>query len=215
MNRPLNLAILISGGGTTLLNLHERIQQGKLQARMVCVVSSSARAAGVSRAQALGYAVQVVKPKRSEDPQSYSQRIHQVLASHDVDLIVLGGFLRLFYPPRSHVKACINIHPALIPAFCGKGYYGMRVHQAVWDKGCRVSGCTVHFVNEEYDAGAIIIQRAVNLSSTDDPEAIRAKVFAAECEALPEAINLFAEGRILWKEGRILIADPDDSSSSG
>lgn len=207
MNRPIQLGVLISGGGTTLVNIHDKITGGQLEARIRCVVSSSKRAAGVDKARQLGYPVHVIGRKKYPDDDTYSAAINTVLAQYTIDLVVLAGFLKKYLPAEQFSTACINIHPALIPAFCGYGYYGMRVHEAVWQKGCRVSGCTVHLVTPEYDAGPIIIQKAVALKSKDSPEAIRAKVFALECQAMPEAIALFQQGRIRFEGTRAVIED--------
>lgn len=205
--RPLKIAVLISGGGTTLDNLHAKIQAGDLAAEVVQVISSKTKAAGVAKARDYGYAVSVVSRRKYASDRDFSEAIGDLVRQAGAELIVLGGFLKMFLPPADYAERTINIHPSLIPAFCGAGFYGMRVHEAVWRKGCRVSGCTVHLVNEVYDEGPIIVQRAVELDHSDDAEAIRRKVFALECEALPEAIRYFAEGRITFRDGRAWV-DP-------
>jgi len=199
----IRLGILISGGGTTFLNLHRRIKADRLQAEIGCVISSSRKAKGLGLAAERGYPAYVVPRRRFADDRAFSDAINAYLRAHDVELVVLGGFLKKYLPDARYRHACINIHPALIPAFCGPGYYGMRVHEAVWRRGCRYSGCTVHFVNDEYDAGPIILQKVVELDPLDDPEAIRAKVFQAECDALPEAITQVASGRLRIADGRV------------
>ncbi len=203
----LKLGVLISGGGTTMLNLHEHIARGALAAEIVCVISSRSKAAGLERARELGYPAQFIGRRRFDSDEAFSHAIDAVLARHGVELVVLAGFLRKYLPGEAYAQATLNIHPALIPSFCGQGYYGMKVHEAVWRHGCRVSGCTVHLVDEEYDAGPIIIQKAVALDSRDSPEDIRRKVFALECEAYPEAIRLFIEKRIRFENGRAIIEE--------
>lgn len=175
------LAVLLSGSGRTLDNFHDRIQDGSLQAKIEVVISNVADALGLKKAQAYGYpAFHAVGGKAT----------NEIVSRHEVDLIVLAGYLKLYVPPESHRRKVLNIHPSLIPSFCGAGYYGHRVHEAVKARGCKVSGCTVHFANEVYDEGPIVVQKCVALSDEDTPDDIAAKVFAVECEAYPEAINL-------------------------
>ena len=201
----LRLGILISGGGSTMLNLHERIKNGTLDAEIACVISSRSRVKGVERARNLGYPTFFVGRKKYDSDQAYSDAISVHLNEHQVDLVILAGFLRKYLPAARYKDRCLNIHPALIPSFCGKGFYGMKVHEAVWQNGNRITGCTVHLVDEEYDSGPIIVQKAVPVTSADTPEEIAARVFAAECEAYPEAIRYFIEDRIRLKNGRAWI----------
>lgn len=203
MKNPLRLGILISGGGTTFLNLHEKIHEGVLNAEIVCVVSSSRKAKGLERAADLGYAHRSLNRRKFDDDQAFSDAINAYLLEHDVDLVVLAGFLKRYLPGSRFSNRCINIHPSLIPAFCGHGFYGMKVHEAVWKRGCRVSGCTVHFVNDNYDEGPIILQKSVALDDDDEPEDIRRKVFEMECRAMPEAVGLIADEKITIEAGRV------------
>lgn len=204
----MKLGVLISGGGRTLLNLDKQINQGKLEATIAVVISSSRKAAGVERAEALGYPVHVALRKKTLSDEAYSEKILSILDEHNVDLVILAGFLKKFLPGERFHNRCVNIHPSLIPAFCGPGYYGSRVHEAVWKRGCRISGCTVHFVNDHYDDGPIILQRPVQLDALDKPDDIAHKVFEEECKALPEAINIIAKGGITIEQGRV-IPKPD------
>jgi phosphoribosylglycinamide formyltransferase 1 len=176
-----NMAVLLSGSGRTLDNFHERIVAGDLQAEIRVVVSNVAGVLGLEKAERYGYPAFFAKD---------NDAINRILANYDIDLIVLAGYLKLYTPPDSLRRAVLNIHPALIPSFCGAGYYGHHVHEAVKARGCTVSGCTVHFANEEYDAGPIVLQRCVALEDSDSPDEIAARVFAVECEVYPEAINL-------------------------
>lgn len=175
------MAVLLSGSGRTLDNFHERIQEGTLNAAVQVVISNVSSALGLEKAKRYGYpALHAVG----------SEATNKIIADYDVDLVVLAGYLKLYTPPEYLKRSVLNIHPSLIPAFCGSGWYGHFVHEAVKARGCMVSGCTVHFANEVYDEGPIIVQQCVALDYADTPDEIAAKVFAAECEAYPEAINL-------------------------
>jgi len=175
------LAVLLSGSGRTLDNFHAKINAGLLEAEIKVVVSNSAAALGLEKARGYGYpAFDAVG----------SEATNRILADYDIDLICLAGYLKLYTPPAHLRRAVLNIHPSLIPMFCGPGFYGMVVHRAVHARGLKVSGCTVHFANEVYDEGPIVVQQCVALADGDTPEQIAAKVFGAECEAYPEAINL-------------------------
>jgi phosphoribosylglycinamide formyltransferase-1 len=177
----LKMAVLLSGSGRTLDNFHDRIAMGTLQAKVQVVVSNAADALGLTKAENYGYpAFHAVG----------SEAINTLLTDYDIDIICLAGYLKLYEPPQSLEKAVINIHPSLIPSFCGEGFHGSIVHKAVKERGCTVSGCTVHFADENYDEGPIILQKCVPLSYDDTIDEIAANVFAAECEAFPEAINL-------------------------
>lgn len=176
-----NLAVLLSGSGRTLDNFHSWIVSGRLAATIQVVISNRAQAPGLEKARRYGYPAHHAVGDTA---------INTILSAYPVDLICLAGYLRLYTPPSALCRAVLNIHPALIPAFCGPGFYGHHVHEAVKARGCTVSGCTVHFANEEYDAGPIVLQHCVSLDEADSPEDIAARVFAVECRAYPEAINL-------------------------
>jgi phosphoribosylglycinamide formyltransferase 1 len=176
----LKMAVLLSGSGRTLDNFHDRIQTGNLKAEVQVVISNVSNALGLTKAENYGY------------PAFHAENndaINTILQNYDIDIIALAGYLKLYQPPSDLSRAVINIHPSLIPSFCGDGFYGLRVHKALKKRGCMVSGCTVHFANEIYDEGPIIHQQCVALDYDDTPDDIAAKVFAAECEAFPEAIN--------------------------
>ncbi len=180
----MKLAVLLSGSGRTLDNFHERIKAGTMAGSIEVVISNQADALGLTKAKNYGYpAFHAVG----------NEATNKVLADYDVDLVLLAGYLKLYEPPEHLRRSVLNIHPSLIPAFCGAGMYGMRVHRAVKERGVKVSGCTVHFANEIYDEGPIIVQKSVPLADGDTPDDIAAKVFAAECEAYPEAINKVIE----------------------
>jgi formyltetrahydrofolate-dependent phosphoribosylglycinamide formyltransferase len=211
---PLRLAVLLSGDGTTLQNLIDHIEAGKLAASIVVVISSRPEAYGLVRAKRHGLEAICVPWKAYRDPQAFHAEINRTLDRYTPELISLAGFLRVFrYAPHYRGRV-INIHPSLIPAFCGKGFYGLRVHQAALAYGVKVSGCTVHFVNEEYDHGPIILQRVVPVLDHDTPEQLAERVATEEHHAYPEVIQLFAEGR-LQVQGRwvkILEAAPSPLS---
>ena len=178
------MAVLLSGSGRTLDNFHDRIQDGSLNAEIKVVVSNVKDVLGLQKAEKYGY------------PSFHAQdnpATNTILQDFDIDLVCLAGYLKLYAPPPELARSVLNIHPALIPAFCGEGYYGMRVHRAVKAKGVMVSGCTVHFADNRYDEGPIVVQKCVPLDYDDSPDEIAAKVFAAECVAFPEAINLVDE----------------------
>ncbi len=203
------IAVLISGGGTTLRNLIEKVRAGELDVEIGLVVSSTAKAGGLRFAEQANIPSVVVEYKEFASIEQFSEAIFDHCRKAEVDLVVMGGFLKRVLIPRDFTLRVVNIHPALIPAFCGEGYYGRRVHQAVLDYGAKVSGCTVHFADNEYDHGPVILQKAVPVHDDDTPETLAARVFEAECEAYPEAIRLIAEGR-LRVEGRKVRIDSDD-----
>ncbi len=208
MHDPIRLAVLLSGGGTTLQNLLDRIADGRLRADVALVVSSNAGASGLARARNAGIPAEVVERKSSASREEFSERIFAHCRRARIDLVCLGGFLHLLPIPGDFAGRVLNIHPALIPAFCGKGFYGHHVHEAVLAYGVKVSGCTVHFADNQYDHGPIILQRAVPVLDDDTPETLAARVFAQEREAYPEAIRLFAEGRLRLEGRRVRIEHP-------
>jgi len=201
MAKPLRLAVFLSGGGTTLQNLIDKIHAGALDAEIALVLSSREDAYGLERARAAGIPTAILPSRKHRNFDAMSDAIHAHLREHPVDLIVLAGFMCFFRIPPEYAGRVMNIHPALIPAFCGKGMYGHRVHKAVLEYGCKISGCTVHFADNEYDHGPIILQRTVPVLDDDTLETLAARVFEQECRAYPEAIQLFAEDR-LKLEGR-------------
>lgn len=178
------MAVLLSGSGRTLDNFHQRIEAGSLKANIQVVISNVADALGLEKARRYGY------------PASHavgSAATNTILAKYDINLIVLAGYLKLYQPPEQLQRRVLNIHPSLIPAFCGPGFYGHHVHEAVLARGCTISGCTVHFANAIYDEGPIVLQRCVRLDGCQTADEVADRVFAAECEAYPEAINLVDE----------------------
>jgi formyltetrahydrofolate-dependent phosphoribosylglycinamide formyltransferase len=200
-DQTLRLAVLLSGGGTTLQNLIDRCASGRLPAQVVLVVASRADAFGLERARRAGVPTAIVSRKEAGTLETFSRTIFDRCRQASADLVCLAGFMQLLQIPDDFLGRVMNIHPALIPAFCGHGYYGNRVHEAVLAYGAKVSGCTVHFADNQYDHGPIILQRVVAVRDDDTPETLAARVHEQENEAYPEAIRLFGEAR-LHLEGR-------------
>jgi phosphoribosylglycinamide formyltransferase 1 len=196
MSSPLRLAVLISGGGTTLKNLLDNIGAGRLEAEILLVISSNPQARGLQIAKAAKIATKVIDRKTFSTPEGYSQAVFGACRDSGAQYAVMGGFLTHVLIPPDFENRVLNIHPALIPAFCGKGYFGHRVHEAVLAYGMKVSGCTVHFVDNQYDHGPIILQRVVPVLDDDTPDTLAARVFEAECEAYPEALGMLASGDV-------------------
>jgi formyltetrahydrofolate-dependent phosphoribosylglycinamide formyltransferase len=205
MSRPLRLAVLLSGNGTTLQNLLDQCAAGALAAQVVVVVSGNAEAFGLERARRAGIAAHVVERRACPSREDFSRRMLDHCRQAGADLVCMAGFLQLLTIPNDFANRVMNIHPALIPAFCGKGFHGLRVHQAALEAGVKVSGCTVHFADNEYDHGPIILQRVVPVEDDDTPESLAGRVFDAECRAYPEAIRLFAAGRLVVQGRRVRV----------
>jgi phosphoribosylglycinamide formyltransferase-1 len=203
--QAVRLGVLISGGGTTLMNILEYINHGSLNAEVTVTISSRSTVAGVERAKKAGLNVKIIRKKDYPDIDEFSSRIEEELIAANVDLVVQGGWLCLWKIPPRYENRVMNIHPALLPSFGGKGMWGHHVHEAVLAAGCKVSGCTVHFCTNEYDKGPIIVQRACEVKDDDTPETLAARVFEQECIAYPQAIELFAEGRIIIQDNKVRI----------
>ena len=210
LDRPLRLGVLISGEGTTLTNFVKRIESGELQAEIPIVLASRPGCGGITKAEAAGLQCQPLSPRQFDGVEAYSEALFQRLRSARVDLVALAGFLPLIRIPDDFRLRVMNIHPALIPAFSGRGFYGHRVHEAVLARGAKVSGCTVHFADNEYDHGPIILQRCVPVLDDDTPDTLAARVFAAECEAYPEAVRLYAAARLEIAGRRVRIRGPEE-----
>jgi phosphoribosylglycinamide formyltransferase 1 len=201
---PLRVAVLLSGEGTSLENLFEQIEAG-LPARVEVVIASKPDAGGLARARRRGVPALPVSRREHPDVGAFNDALHGALAGFEIDLVALLGFLSPFEPRERFAGRVINVHPALIPAFSGRGFYGHRVHEAVLEAGVKVSGATVHFADGEYDHGPIILQEAVPVRDDDTPESLAARVQAAERRLVPEAIRLIAEGRVTVDGRRVRI----------
>jgi len=191
----LRIGVLISGSGRTLQNFIDLIARRELDATIAVVISSLAKVKGVDRARAAGLPVEIVRVKDHPDVDEFSRRVVEALERHDVQLACQAGWTAYWRIPRRWMGRVMNIHPALLPKYGGKGFYGHHVHEAVLASGDTESGCTVHFANNEYDAGPIILQRRCPVLPGDTPEALADRVFEQELLAYPEAIRLFAAGK--------------------
>ncbi|QDV22031.1 phosphoribosylglycinamide formyltransferase [Aureliella helgolandensis] len=194
--QKLRIAVLISGGGTTLKNLIDWQLARELPVDFQLVISSNPDAQGLKHARAASIPTQIVSRKDFATAQEHSARIFDLCQEHDVQLLVMGGYVEHLLIAPEYENRVINIHPSLIPSFCGQGYYGKRVHQRAVEYGVKTSGCTVHFVDNEYDHGPIIAQRACAVYDTDTSDSLQNRVFELECQLLPEAIAAIAEERV-------------------
>lgn len=195
-DRPVRLGVLISGGGTTLLNFLDCISNGSLNAEIPLVIASSGNCKGVERAGNAGLDCRVIRRAEFDSVEEFSDEVFGQLREKSVDLVTLAGYLSLLKIPDDFLHRVLNIHPSLIPSFCGHGMYGHHVHEAVVDRGAKVSGCTVHFADNEYDNGPIVLQRSVNLPDGCDADTVGSLVFAEEKIAYPEAIRRVTSGRL-------------------
>ena len=199
------IAVLISGGGTTLRNLIEKIAAGQLPVEIGLVVASSPTARGLQYACEARIPSCVIERKSFASQDDFSREIFDRCRQPGTDLVVMAGFLKRVTIPADFANRVVNIHPALVPSFCGEGFYGHRVHEAVLEYGAKLSGCTVHFADNQYDHGPVIVQRTVPVLDDDTPETLAARVFEAECEAYPEALRLIAAGRVRIEGRRVRI----------
>jgi formyltetrahydrofolate-dependent phosphoribosylglycinamide formyltransferase len=188
------------------MNFVEEIAAGRLSAEIPLVVASRADCGGVLRARQAGLRCEIVARKTYSGTSEFSESVFDSCRTARVDLVVLAGFLSLIEVPPDFDFRVMNIHPALIPAFCGKGFYGHKVHEAVLAAGVKVSGCTVHFADNHYDHGPIILQSCVSVHDGDTCDTLAARVFAAECRTYVEAIQLYAQGRLETCGRRVRVA---------
>jgi len=202
--RP-RIAVLLSGSGTSLENLCDKIDAGGVPGEVSVVVSSKPKAFGLERARRRGIPALAVSRKEHPDVGAFNDAIHAALDRYEIDLVLLLGFLSPFETRGRFDGRTLNVHPALIPAFCGRGFYGQRVHEAVLESGVKVTGATVHFVDAEYDHGPIVLQEAVDVRDDDTPESLAMRVQEAERRLVPEAVRLFAEARLTIEGRRVRI----------
>jgi len=203
---------MLSGTGRTLVNLCARISAGSLTARIVVVISSRADALAVTRARDFGLKTVIIE-RRNMDSEEFQEGLSAAIDAASPDLVCMAGFLSLWRVPKRFAGRVINIHPALLPDFGGRGMYGERVHRAVLAAGRPVSGCTVHYCDNEYDHGPIILQRRVKVEPNDTPATLGARVFEQELAAYPEAIQLFSDGRIRLDGANVIIDPPGHVSA--
>lgn len=204
-----NIVVLVSGGGTNLQALIDAEKRGEIKGgKISCVISSKADAYALERAKAEGIPIAVIPRSDYSDSQIYSAAILKELEKQSADLIVLAGFMTILDEcvTAAYPYKIINVHPALIPSFCGEGFYGLRVHKAVLEYGVKISGATIHFVNEKADAGAIILQGTVDVANDETPETLQRKIMEnVEWKLLPKAVSLFCEDRITIKDGKAYV----------
>lgn len=202
------IGALVSGGGSNLQAVLDAIALGEINGRVTLVISDNPDAGGLARARAAGAETAVIRPKDYPDRAAFSQVLAAKLQGAGVELVLMAGFMRvttveLITPFRNRI---LNIHPSLIPSFCGPGFYGHHVHEAVLEYGAKVSGCTVHFVEEAVDAGPIVLQRTVPVLEGDTPDTLAARILIEEHKAYPEAVRLFCAGRLMMQGRRVIIA---------
>lgn len=204
-----NIVVLVSGGGTNLQALIDAEKSGIIKnGKITCVISSKPDVYALERAKNNGIATKVISRKEYADSKSYSMAILDALREEKADLIVLAGFMTILDEcvTKEYAYKIINVHPALIPSFCGEGYYGLKVHEKALEYGVKVSGATIHFVNEKADAGAIILQGTVKVKNDDTPEILQRRIMEnVEWKLLPEAVSLFCQDRIEIINGKAYI----------
>ncbi len=206
----IRIGALVSGGGTNLQAILDAIDKGEIDGQVTAVVSSKEGAYALERAASRGIETAVMRKKDYDSPADYDKALADYFEARNIDLIVYAGFMLILgkdFTDRFENRM-INIHPALIPSFCGKGYYGLHVHEAALKKGVKVTGATVHFVTAECDAGPIILQKAVEVKDGDTPETLQRRVMEqAEWVIYPEAVKLFAQNRLEVKDGIVRIKE--------
>lgn len=206
-----NIVVLVSGGGTNLQALIDASERGEIEnGRISCVVSSNPNAYAIERAKKHNIDYAVIRRKDYESLDSYDEALTALLLEKKADLVVLAGFMTILGDKviKQFENRMINIHPSLIPSFCGAGFYGLKVHEAALARGVKVTGATVHFVNEICDGGPIILQKAVEISNDDTAETLQRKVMEqAEWKILPKAVSLFCSEKISIQGGRTIIKD--------
>jgi formyltetrahydrofolate-dependent phosphoribosylglycinamide formyltransferase len=206
MSDPLRVAVLLSGSGTTLQNFIDLAASDMLPGRIVRVVASRRDAYGLERARRAGIPAAAVRRRREQSVADFSSAVWRAVEESRPGLVLLAGFMLQLDVPDRWAGRVMNVHPALLPAFGGKGMYGHFVHEAVLRHGCRVTGATVHFVDNEYDHGPIVLQKAVEVLADDTPDSLAERVQGAEREIYPEAVRLFAAGRLRIEGRRVRIA---------
>ncbi|HBM99201.1 MAG TPA: phosphoribosylglycinamide formyltransferase [Ruminococcus sp.] len=206
-----NIVVLVSGGGTNLQALIDAQGRGEIKnGRIVCVVSSNPNAFALERAKNNDIDTEVIRRKDYVEFDEYDRALTELLQSKNTDVVVLAGFMTILGSKviKAFENRIINIHPSLIPSFCGEGYYGLKVHEEALKKGVKVTGATAHFVNEVCDGGPIIIQKAVEVQNGDTPEILQKRVMEqAEWKILPKAVSLFCEDKIIVKDNKTEILD--------
>ena len=212
-NPKIRIAALISGGGTTVMNLADKIDEGTLDAEIVQVISSRPNVKGLERAEARNIPTTVLERKKYNSPEDFSAAVWPLVRQSRAELICLAGWMNLLVIPDDFANKILNIHPGLLPSFGGKGMFGHHVHESVINHGCKISGCTVHIVDEELDHGPILVQRCVPVVHDDSAESLSARILEQEHLAYPEALRLMCTGRVVL-EGRraTILPEPGEAS---
>ena len=204
--KPLRIVVLLSGSGRTLRNFLDRIEDGSLDAEIASVIGSRSKIRGLDIANEAGISTEVRSPKQFDTPEAFSQSVFDLCREANADLVVMAGFMVHVLIPPDFENRVVNIHPGLIPAFCGQGFYGERVHKAVIEYGAKISGCTIHFADNVYDHGPIIHQFVVPVLDDDTPDSLADRVFEAECLEYPKVLQWFAEGRVQIDGRRVRVS---------
>ena len=207
----LKIAVLVSGGGTNLQAIIDKIAEGVItNTEIAVVISNNKNAYALERAKQAGIEAVCVSPKDYENREQFNQEFLKTLDSYQVDLVVLAGFLVVIPPAmiQKYENRIINIHPSLIPSFCGTGYYGLKVHEGALERGVKITGATCHFVDEGTDTGPIILQKAVEVKQGDTPEILQRRVMEeAEWIIMPKAIDLIANGKVTVADGKVFVSE--------
>lgn len=200
------IGVLISGSGSNLQSIINNIENNQINGEISVVISNREKAYGLERAKKHNIYSVYINPKSYND-EEYNDRILDELKNKEVDLVILAGYLKIINPKlvREYQNRIINIHPSLIPSFCGKNYYGLKVHQSVVDYGVKISGATVHFVNEQADEGPIILQKTVEVVDSDTAETLQMKILQLEHEILPEAVKLYCDNKLNVNGRKVII----------
>jgi len=205
MAKKLRLAVLVSGSGRTMQNFIDLSDKGDLPVEVVCCVSSDPNAKGIERAKNHNIPVETFQRRDYGSTIQYSNTIYDWIEQYNPDYVALAGYLKLLHIPDEYQNRIINIHPALLPSFGGDHFYGHHVHEAVVARGCKITGCSVHFADNVYDNGPIIVQRTCSVYASDTPDELAGRVFEEELIAFPVALKLIAEGRVEVKDGKVYI----------
>jgi len=198
------IAVLVSGGGRSLVNLCEKVEAGELACQVALVVSDRDGIRALEHAAERGIETAVVKRKSYASSEDFSRAVFEEIEQRGCDFVVLAGYLKLLLLPEAWLGRAINIHPSLLPAFGGAGCYGDRVHRAVLEAGVAETGCTVHYVTNEYDAGPVLLQRRIPVAPSTEVDDLAGRVFEEEKIALPEAIRRHLAGEVYWRDGEAI-----------
>lgn len=209
MKKTVNIAVFVSGSGTNLQAVIDGIKSGKItNGQISLVLSRKDDAYALTRAKENNIPVEIIRRKDYPDEKEFSDKVLEKITPYDIDLVILAGFMSVLSEKfiKLYENKILNVHPALIPAFCGRGFYGIKVHEQVLERGVKLSGATVHFVNEITDGGPIILQKAIEINDDDTPESLQKRIMI-ECEQiiLCEAVNLFCSGRLDVRENKVYI----------